>query len=120
MTIDQHVAHGEVLRHPNNCVVHGLVAVWVVLADDVTHDTSRLFIRAIPVVAELMHRKQHTSVHRLEAIPRVRQGATHDNAHGVIEVAPAHFLFETDGQGFFGELSHGAVVSGGVKSNPVF
>ncbi|MEI8171143.1 MAG: hypothetical protein WCG50_15835, partial [Rhodoferax sp.] len=31
--------------------------------------------------------------------------------HGVIEVAPAHFLFKTDGQGFFGELGHGKIVA---------
>ena len=106
LAVHQHVAHGEVLRHANDGVVDRLVTVRVVFADDIAHDTGRLLVGPVPVVVELVHGEQHTPVHRLESVARIRQGAADDHAHRVIEVAPPHFLFKTDGQGFFGELGH--------------
>ena len=112
LAVHQHVAHREVLRHPHDGVVDRLVAVRVVLADDVADDAGRLLVRPVPVVVQLVHRVQHAPMHRLEAVAGVRQRAPHDHAHGVIEVAAPHFLFETDGQGFFGELGHGRQADG--------
>ena len=37
MTIDQGMAHGEVLRHPNQRVVHCRIAVGMVLTEHFTH-----------------------------------------------------------------------------------
>src|SRR5690606_7305215 len=74
----------------------------------VADDAGRLLVRPVPVVVELVHRVEHPPMHRLEPVPRVRQGPPDDHAHGVIEVAAPHFLFETDGQGFFGEGGHEA------------
>ena len=108
LAVDQHVAHREVLRQPHDGVVDRLVAVRVVLADHVAHDTGRLLVGPVPVVVELVHRIQHAPMHRLEAVPSVGQGASHDHAHGVVEVAAPHFLFEADGQSFFGERGHEA------------
>ncbi|OQB99600.1 MAG: hypothetical protein BWX79_03091 [Alphaproteobacteria bacterium ADurb.Bin100] len=106
LAIHQHVAHGEVLRHANDGVVDRLVAVRVVFTNHVADDAGRLLVRPVPVVVQLMHREQHAPVHRLEPVARVGQGTAHDHAHGVVEIAPAHLLFKTDGQGFFGELGH--------------
>ena len=39
LAIHQHVAQRKVLRHANNGVVHRAVAVGMVFANDVTHDT---------------------------------------------------------------------------------
>ena len=100
------MAHGKVLRHPHDGVVYRLVAVGVVFTDHVTHDTGRFFIRAVPVVVQLVHRKQHATVNGFQAVPGIGQGTPDDHAHGVIEVAAPHFLFQTDGQCFFGELGH--------------
>jgi len=68
LAVDQHVAQGEVLGHAHDGVVDRAVAVRVVLADDVADDTRRLLIRAVPVVVQLVHREQHTAVHRLQAV----------------------------------------------------
>jgi hypothetical protein len=46
LAVDEHVAHREVLRHANDRVVDRLVAVRVVLADDVADDARRLLVRA--------------------------------------------------------------------------
>ncbi len=107
LAVHQHVPQREILRHPHDRVVHGTVAVGVVLADDVPDDTGRLLIGTVPVVIEFVHREQHAAMHRLEAVPRIRQRAADDHAHRVIEITAPHLLFEADGQGFFGELGHG-------------
>jgi hypothetical protein len=68
LTVDQHVAHGKVLRHANDGVIDRLVAVGVVLTNHVTHNTRRLFVGAVPVVVELVHGEQDAAVHRLQAV----------------------------------------------------
>ena len=100
------MAQREILRHPHDGVIHRLVTVRVVFTNHVTDDTGRLFVRPVPVVVELVHGEQHAPVHRLEAVPGVRQRAAYDHAHGVIEVTAPHFLFQADGEGFFGKLGH--------------
>ena len=93
LPIHQHVAQGKILRHANNGVIDRAVAVRVVFANDVTHDARRLLIWTIPVIVQLVHREQHAAVNRLQAVAGVGEGTTDDDAHGVIEVAAAHFLF---------------------------
>jgi len=36
----------------------------VIFTNNVTHDTSRFFVWFVPVVTQLMHRKQYTTMHR--------------------------------------------------------
>ena len=106
LAVDQHVAHREILRHAHNRVVDRLVAVGVVFADDVAHDTRGLFVGPVPIIVQLVHRKEHTPVHGLEAVAGIGQGPAHNHAHCIVQVAAPHFLFEADGQGFFGKLGH--------------
>jgi hypothetical protein len=112
LAIHQHMAQREILRQTDDGVVHRRVAVRVVLTDHVADDTGRLLVRPVPVVVQLVHRKQHAAMHRLQAISGVRQRTPHDHAHRVIEVRTTHLLFETDGQGFLGKLGHASSISG--------
>ena len=93
LSVYQHVPHGKILRHAHNRVVDRLIAMRMVFADHVAHDTGRFFVGAVPVVAKLVHRKQNPPVHRFETVSGVGQGAADNHAHGVIEVAAPHFLF---------------------------
>jgi len=86
LAIHQGVAHGETLGHAHNGVVHGLVAVGVVFAYDITHDACRFLVRPVMRVAQILHGVQDASVHRLEPVPGVRYGPADDDAHGVIKV----------------------------------
>ncbi len=106
LAVDQHVAQREVLRHPHDRVVDRGVAVRVVLADHVADDAGRLLVRPVPVVVELVHRVQHAPVHRLQSVAGVGQRAPDDHAHRVVEIRPAHLLFETDRDHFLGERIH--------------
>ena len=109
LPVHQQVAQRERLRHAHQGVVHRLVAVRVVLTDHVTDDARRLVVRLVAVRAQFVHREQHAAVHRLEAVPHVRERAPHDHAHGVVEVAAAHLVFEIDGDDFLGGLGHSDV-----------
>ena len=106
LAIDQHVAQREVLRHPDDGVIDRGIAVRVVFTDDVTDDTRRFLVRAVPVVGKLVHREQHPTMHRLQAIARIGQRPPHDHAHRVIQVGMTHFRFQADRKGFLGERIH--------------
>ena len=106
LPVDQRVAQREVLRHPDQRVVDGEVAVRVVLAHDVADHARALHIRAVPGDVGLVHRVQDAAVHGFQPVAHVRQGPAHDHAHRVVEVRVPHFGFEADRQGFFGELLH--------------
>ena len=101
LPVDQHVAHGERLRHAHDRVVDRRVAVRVVLTDHVTHDARGLLVGLVPVVAQLAHREQDAPVHRLQAVAHIRQRPPHDHAHGVVEVGLAQFAFDADRYDFF-------------------
>ena len=62
--------------------------------------------------SHVSHGVKDAALYGLEAVPGVRQGASDDHAHGVIQIAAAHFLFEADGESFFGERGHGRQADG--------
>jgi hypothetical protein len=96
LAVDQRQAQREFLRHAHQRVVDRLVAVRVILADDVADDAGRLAVGLVPVVAVLVHREQDAPVHGLQAVAHVGQRARHDHAHGVIEIGALHLLFDGD------------------------
>ena len=106
LTVDKQVAHRERLRHANNGVVHRDVAVRVVLTDDVTDDACRFLVGLVVLVAELTHRVEHATMDRFQAVTNVRECASDDHAHRVIEVRLPHLVFEIDGQNFAGNFAH--------------
>ena len=57
LAIHQHVTQRKILRHTDDRVINGRIAVGVVLTDHVTDNTGRFLVRFIPVVAQLVHRK---------------------------------------------------------------
>jgi hypothetical protein len=109
LPVDQHVTQGKILRHTHDRVIHCRIAMRMVLTDDIADDPRRLLVRPVPVVRQLMHRIQHPSMHRLQAIAHIRQRPSDDHAHRVIQVGVAHLLLKADRQGFFGKRIHGGM-----------
>ena len=68
----------------------------VELAEHVTDGTRRLLVLGIGIEPQLAHGIDDASLHRLQAVADVRQGAVHDHVHGIVEV------------GLFGEVSQRA------------
>ena len=106
LPVHQQVAHRERLGHAHDGVVDRRVAVRVVLADDVADDAGGLLVGLGVVVAQFPHGVQDPPVHGLQAVPHVRQGATHDDAHGVVQIGLTHLVFEVYRENFLGDFSH--------------
>ncbi len=106
LPVHQHVTQGERLSHTNDGVIHGGIAMRMVFTDDVADDTRRFLVSAVPVVRQLVHGKQHAAMHGLQAIAYIRQRASDNHAHRIVQVGLAHFFFQADRQGFFSELFH--------------
>ena len=71
LTVDEWVAQREVLRHANEGVVGRLIAMRVILADDVTDDARTFLVRRVPTVVELLHGVQHAAMNRLQPVAHV-------------------------------------------------
>ena len=93
LPVDERVAHRKVLRHAHQGFVRGQVAVRVEATEHITHHAGAFHIRAVPDIVGLVHRKQHAAVHGFEAVTGIGQGAPHNYAHGVIQIAAPHLLF---------------------------
>ena len=96
VAIDQRAAEREVLRHAHDRLVHGRVAVRVVLADHVADDACALEMLGVPGVVEHVHRVEAPAVDGLESVPHVGKGAPHDHRHRVVDVVARHLVFDVD------------------------
>ena len=92
LAVDQDGARRERLRHADERVVDRLVAVRVVRAHRLADDLGALDVRAVGLQAQLVHRVEHTTMHRLEAVADIGQRASDNYAHRVIEIRRAHLV----------------------------
>ena len=94
LAVDERVAHVEILRHADERVVHGRIAVGMKFAEDFADDLGALAIGLGGREAKLVHAEEDAAVDRLQAVAHVGQGAADDYAHGVIEIRLLHFRFD--------------------------
>ncbi len=92
--VDEHVAHGKVLRKAHHCVVDGGVTVRMVPAKDVTDAGCRFFKRLIRSQAVFIHCVQNAPVDGLQAVSHVRKGSSDDDGHRVVNIGRFHLLHE--------------------------
>ena len=90
VAVDEGQAHREVLRHADHRVVDGGVAVGVVLTHDLADRPGRLLVGLVGRDARLVHGVEDAPVDGLQAIAHVRQGARHDDRHGILEEGLLH------------------------------
>ena len=96
LPVDQEGPQAEILGHPDDGVVRRLVAVGMVLADDVADDAGRFFVRLVVGRPRFVQGVQAAPVDGLEAVLDVGDGPADDDAHGVVKVGALHLLFEGD------------------------
>ena len=118
LAVDERVAQRELLRHANDRVVHGALAVRVVLAEDVSDDARGLAVRLVVEVALLPHAVEAAPVDGLQAVADVRQRPSDDDGHGVVEVRPADLVLDRDRNLFLGsqEVRHRIRCPGSSRS----
>ena len=115
LAVDQRQAHRPRLRQTGQCIVDRAVAMGVILTHDVADDTTGLAVGTTGNVARFLAGIENTAVNRLKAVAHVGQGAAHDHAHRVIEIARLHLIDDVDAGIFaFGTEVFGAVDVGVV------
>ena len=91
MAVDQHVAHGEILRQAHHGVVNRRIAVRMIVTEHVAYTGGGFFKGFIRTQTRFVHRVQDSAVHRFQAVANIGQRAADDDAHGIIDIAPLHF-----------------------------
>ena len=97
LAIDQRIAQRERLRHAHHGVVHGGVAVGMVLAQHFADDLGALHVLAVVQQSHVVHGVENAAMHGLEAVAHVGQRAADDDRHRIVEIRTAHLLFNVDG-----------------------
>ena len=69
----------------------------MILADNLAHRPGTLFVRLGGKHAGVQHGVEDTAVHRLQAVAHIRQGAGHDDRHGILDEACLHLTGKIDG-----------------------
>ena len=81
VAIHERTSEGEVLRHTDNGVVHGGIAMRMVLTDHVTDNTCALKMLRVPCVVEHVHRIETAAMHRLQSVSNVGKCAAYNDGH---------------------------------------
>jgi hypothetical protein len=97
VAVDQRRPHHPFLGHADQGVVHGLIAMRVVLLQDLADGRHRLAVRPVRAQARLEHGPQDPALDRLETVADVGQRASDDHRHRVIEVGALDLVLELHG-----------------------
>jgi hypothetical protein len=68
----------------------------MVVTDDFADDLGALDVLLAVNPAAILHGVEDAAVDGLEAVARIRQRATNNDAHRVVNVGPLHLLFDVD------------------------
>ncbi len=96
LAVHQRIAQAEILGHANHRLVHGRVAVRMVLAQHLTDDAGRLLVRLIGLQAQIVHRVEDAPVHGLQPVAHIGQRPRDDHAHRVVQIRRLHLGVNVD------------------------
>ena len=68
----------------------------VELTHYIAHHASALIEGTIGSIPAVIHRVDYTTMHRLESITHIRQGATDNNRHCIVQVGTLHLGLQVD------------------------
>ena len=71
LPVDQRIALREILREPDQRLVHRQLAMRVELADHVADDAGTFFVAGAGIEPQLVHRVQDAAMHRLQPVAHV-------------------------------------------------
>ena len=74
----------------------------MIFTHHIAHDAGRFLVGLVRREAVFIHGVENAPVHRLQAIAHIGQSPAHDHAHGVIEIAFLHLIFDGDERNFTG------------------
>ena len=88
--------HGKFLRHAHQRVVDRQIAVRMIFAHGFAGDAGGFVVAALRRKVLFAHGEEDAPMDGLQPVAHIRQGAAHDHAHGVIEVASLHLVGDGD------------------------
>ncbi len=94
LPVDERVTQRELLGHADHRIVDRRVAVRMVLPQRFSDHPGALLMRLVGGEPHVVHRVQDAAMHRLQAVPDVRERPDDDDAHGVVDVALLHLLLD--------------------------
>ena len=106
LAFDERRAHGEVLRHADERVVDGRVAVGMVAAEHVADDLGAFDGLVGLGESALAHGVEDTAVAGFHAVADVRDGAADVHAQRVLQVRGVHDVFDVDREHIVRSVGH--------------
>ncbi len=97
LAVDEGITHAEGLRHADERVVNGGIAVRVVNAHGLADDLRAFGVPLVRLQTHLVHGVKNAAMHGLEAVAGIGERAPDDDGHGVVEIRAAHLVFNVDG-----------------------
>jgi hypothetical protein len=97
VAVNERVAQRELLHHAGQRLVDSRVAVGVVRPHDIAHHLGAFVMRPVGTQTPVEHGVEDATVHRLEAVAHIGQGAGHNDRHGVLQEGALHLLLDFDG-----------------------
>ena len=94
--VDQRIAQRERLRHADERLVDGAVAVRVEVAHHVADHLGALAMLGVGGQVLLPHREEDAALHRLQAVAHVGQRARRDHRQRVVQVARLRRFVQRD------------------------
>ncbi len=94
LPLNQWIAEAEILREPDHRVVNRLIAVRVILANNVAHNAGGLLERVVWVELQLPHRPQQPAMHWLQPIAQIGQRARGDRGERIDQIPLAERAVE--------------------------
>ena len=92
LAVDQRIAHAEILRQTHHRIVHGIVAVWMVVRQHIPDNVGGFFVRTIRRHIGFIHRIEDAAMDRLETVAHIRQRTAGDDAHRIINEGFLHLI----------------------------
>ena len=86
LPVDKRITQREILRQAHHGIINRLVAMRMVLTDNVADHAGRFLVRIGRVQLELAHRPQQAAVDRLQPVPKIRQRARGNRAQRIDEI----------------------------------
>ena len=111
MTIYQGHAHREILCHANHGIVDCAVAMGVELAHHFADYSSALYVTFIGAKSHLGHLVENPSLHRLEPIAGIGQGARVNDGVGVLQEGALHLGRNIDIYNMADFVFHGPILT---------
>ena len=111
LAFDERGAHGEILRHADEGVVDGRVAVGMVAAEHVADDLGAFDGLVGLGESALAHGVEDAAVAGFHAVADVRDGAADVHAQRVLQVRGVHDVFDVDREHIVRSVGHAGSLS---------